>query len=85
MAAGDGSLCVVVCATRIGIAIAANNVEGIRAALANDPLAARRAREHAGANVIALDGKVGGEHETVAIVQVFLGARLARRAPPAER
>ena len=77
VAAGGDALGVVVCATGIGVSIAANKVEGIRAALAHDSLTARRAREHNDANVIALGGKVEGEDEAIAIVQEFLAATFA--------
>ena len=77
VAAGNDSLGVVVCATGIGVSIAANKVEGIRAALAHDSLTARRAREHNDANVIALGGKVVGDDEVIAIVQEFLAATFA--------
>jgi ribose 5-phosphate isomerase B len=77
VAAGDDSLGIVVCGTGIGVSIAANKVEGIRAALAHDSLTARRAREHNDANVLALGGKVVGEDEAIAIVQEFLGAQFA--------
>jgi len=76
MAAGN-VLGVVVCGTGIGVSIAANKVEGIRAALAHDSLTAQRAREHNDANVLALGGKVVGEDECIAIVQAFLSARFA--------
>jgi ribose 5-phosphate isomerase B len=71
------ALGVLVCGTGIGVSIAANKVEGIRAALAHDSLTARRAREHNDANVIALGGKIVGEDEAIAIVQEFLGAQFA--------
>ena len=74
---GKESLGVVVCATGIGVSIAANKVEGIRAALAHDSLTARRAREHNNANVLALGGKIVGEDEAIAIVQEFLNAKFA--------
>jgi ribose 5-phosphate isomerase B len=77
VAAGNNFLGVLVCGTGIGVSIAANKVEGIRAALAHDSLTARRAREHNDANVIALGGKVVGEDEAVAIVQEFLSAQFA--------
>jgi ribose 5-phosphate isomerase B len=77
VAAGSDSLGVVVCATGIGVSIAANKVEGIRAALAHDSLTARRAREHNDANVIALGGKIVGDDEAIAIVQEFLAAQFA--------
>jgi ribose 5-phosphate isomerase B len=77
VAGGNGMLGVLVCATGIGISIAANKVEGIRAALAHDSLTARRAREHNDANVIALGGRVVGDDEAIAIVQEFLAAEFA--------
>ena len=75
--AGKDSLGVVVCGTGIGVSIAANKVEGIRAALAHDSLTARRAREHNDANVLALGGRVVGDDEAIAIVQEFLSAQFA--------
>jgi ribose 5-phosphate isomerase B len=77
VANGSDALGVLVCGTGIGVSIAANKVEGIRAALAHDSLTARRAREHNDANVIALGGKVVGEDEAIAIVQEFLSAQFA--------
>jgi ribose 5-phosphate isomerase B len=77
VAAADDTLGVVVCGTGIGVSIAANKVEGIRAALAHDSLTARRAREHNDANVIALGGQVVGDDEAIAIVQEFLSAQFA--------
>lgn len=77
VAAGQESLGVLVCGTGIGVSIAANKVEGIRAALAHDSLTARRAREHNDANVIALGGKIVGDDEAIAILQEFLTAQFA--------
>ena len=77
VAARNDSLGVLICGTGIGVSIAANKVEGIRAALAHDSLTARRAREHNDANVIALGGKVVGDDEAIAIVQEFLAAQFA--------
>jgi ribose 5-phosphate isomerase B len=77
VAAGKNPLGIVVCGTGIGVSIAANKVEGIRAALAHDSLTARRAREHNDANVLALGGKIVGEDEAIAIVQEFLNAQFA--------
>lgn len=77
VASKKDDLGVLVCGTGIGVSIAANKVEGIRAALAHDSLTARRAREHNDANVIALGGKVVGEDEAITIVQEFLNAQFA--------
>ena len=77
VAGANDSLGILFCGTGIGVSIAANKVEGIRAALAHDSLTARRAREHNDANVIALGGKVVGEDEALDIVQEFLNAQFA--------
>lgn len=77
VAAGRADLGVLACATGIGVSIAANKVEGIRAALAHDSLTARRAREHNDANVIALGGKIVGDEEAIEIVKEFLNAQFA--------
>lgn len=77
VASGKNPLGVLVCGTGIGVSIAANKVEGIRAALAHDSLTARRAREHNNANVIALGGKTVGDDEAIEIVQEFLNATFA--------
>ena len=77
VASGKDPLGIVVCATGIGVSIAANKVAGIRAALAHDSLTARRAREHNDANVLALGGKVVGDDEAIAIVQEFLSAQFS--------
>ena len=47
---------VLICGTGIGMSIAANKVNGVRAALCHDELAAQRAREHNDANVLCLAG-----------------------------
>ncbi|MBZ5696964.1 MAG: ribose 5-phosphate isomerase B [Acidobacteriia bacterium] len=77
VASGKDPLGIVMCGTGIGVAIAANKVEGVYAALAHDSLTARRAREHNDANVLALGGKVVGDDEAIAIVQEFLSAQFS--------
>jgi ribose 5-phosphate isomerase RpiB len=68
----------------VGISIAANKVYGIRAAVAHDASAARLAREHNDANVLALGGRVVSGSQAIKMVQTFLnsafvGGRHARR------
>ncbi|MDR2105798.1 MAG: ribose 5-phosphate isomerase B [Coriobacteriales bacterium] len=55
--AGRAAFGVLVCGTGIGMAIAANKLEGIRAANVTSPRFAALAREHNDANVIALSGR----------------------------
>ena len=75
---------IAVCGTGMGIAIAANKVPGIRAAVAHNVDAARLAREHNDANVLAMGGRVVSGIEAIEMVQTFLsttfaGGRHARR------
>jgi ribose 5-phosphate isomerase B len=57
----------------LGSAIAANKVRGIRAAMCTTRTLARYAREHNGANVLALGVTLVGPDEALGIVDTFLG------------
>ena len=68
----------------LGSAIAANKIRGIRAAMCSTPTLARYAREHNGANVIALGATLVSPAEAREIVDVWLStptreARYLRR------
>jgi len=67
-----GVLC---CGTGIGVAIAANKVPGIRAALCHDTFSARMAREHNDANVLTMGQRVIGAGLARDIVTAWLQAR----------
>ena len=83
VAGGEFEAGILICATGIGMSIAANKVNGIRAALCHDVFSARRARQHNDANILCL----GAEEETgliSEIVEAFLsdefeGGRHQRR------
>lgn len=60
------------CGTGIGMSIAANKIEGIRAAVAHDVMTARLARQHNNANVLALGGRVVTDAQAIEIVKDFL-------------
>lgn len=60
VAGGDADLGLCVCGSGIGIAIAANKVEGVRAATVHDQTSARLAREHNDANVICIGERLTG-------------------------
>jgi len=49
---------ILVCGTGIGMSIAANKVDGVRAAKVNDPFESRMCREHNDANVLCLGARV---------------------------
>lgn len=65
---------ILVCGTGIGISIAANKIDGIRAAHCTDPYSARMAREHNNANIIALGGRITGTELAIDIVRAYLDA-----------
>jgi ribose 5-phosphate isomerase B len=82
--AGGGALGLIVCGTGIGIAIAANKVAGVRAAVVHDAFTAQMARAHNDANVIALGARVVGPGVAEHALRVFRetafeGGRHARR------
>lgn len=68
---------IVVCGTGIGISIAANKIFGIRAALCNDLLAARLAREHNDANILAIGSRIIGCGLAEEIVKTFIKTSFA--------
>jgi ribose 5-phosphate isomerase B len=60
VASGKATLGVLVCGSGIGMSIAANKIEGIRAAHCTDCYQARVARQHNDANVLCLGSRVSG-------------------------
>jgi ribose 5-phosphate isomerase B len=65
---------IVVCGSGAGAAIAANKLDGVRCAQANDTYTAHQSVEHDDVNVIALAARVVGEATAEEIVASFLGA-----------
>lgn len=82
--AGGAERGVLVCGSGIGMAMAANKVAGVRAAVAGDPDVARLSRQHNDANVLALGARLTTPTQALAVVQAWLatpfeGGRHARR------
>ncbi len=69
---GGAEIGILVCGTGIGVAIAANKLDGIRAATCNDLFTARMARAHNDANVLTLGARVVGSGVAEEIVRAFL-------------
>ncbi len=65
---------VIVCGTGIGISIAANRVNGVRAAVCHDATTARLAREHNDANVLALGARIICSEVAKDCLHAFLSA-----------
>lgn len=74
VAAGDADLGVCTCGSGIGIAMAANKVPGIRAAVVHDVTTATLARQHNHANVVCLGSRVVGPAVAVDALVAFLSA-----------
>ena len=64
----DGSKGILICGSGIGMSMAANKFDGIRAALCHNEYSAKMAREHNDANVICLGERVSGFGMVEAIV-----------------
>jgi ribose 5-phosphate isomerase B len=77
VAEGRAALGILVCGTGIGMAIAANKIAGIRAAVVHDVNTARMAREHNNANVLTFGARVLTQEQAVEIVTEFLAASFA--------
>lgn len=84
VADGDADRGILICSNGIGVAIAANKVAGVRAALVYDKANAERSRRHNDANVLCLGGETTAHDELAEIVDVWLatpfdGGRHERR------
>jgi len=86
---GESQMGILVCGTGIGMSIAANKVDGIRAALCNDVSTAELSRQHNNANVLCLAGndfdpELFKKIVTAWLTTEFEGGRHARRVEKIE-
>lgn len=65
---------ILICGTGIGMSIAANKIDGIRAAHVTDTYSARMTKEHNNANVICLGERITGCDLALEIVNAYLNA-----------
>ncbi len=84
VAGGEAERGILVCGTGIGMAITANKVPGIRAAICNDEVTAEMCRRHNDVNVLCLSGDMVGERNIDQLLRIWLetefeGGRHARR------
>lgn len=82
--AGESAFGILICGTGIGMSMAANRHQGIRAALCTSEFQARGTRSHNNANVLCLGERVTGPGVALDLVDLFLetpfdGGRHARR------
>ncbi len=84
VSAGEAERGIAICATGIGMSMAANKLPGVRAALCNDLFTARYSRLHNDANVLAMGARVIGPGLAGEIVRTWMetpfeGGRHSRR------
>ena len=72
VARGEADAAIVIDGAGLGSTIAANKVAGVRAAMCLNQTLARYAREHNGANVLALGATLVSIEEARAIVDTFI-------------
>lgn len=70
---GECEAAVLMCGTGIGVSLAANKIDGIRAALCADVFSAKMAKQHNNANVLCIGGRVTGAELAFMIVDTWLG------------
>ncbi|HEY0077096.1 MAG TPA: ribose 5-phosphate isomerase B [Pyrinomonadaceae bacterium] len=75
VARGEAEQGILVCGSGTGMAIAANKVPGVRAAVAWSEETARLARQHNDANVLALGARTTPPEQFPSIVRAWLGTR----------
>lgn len=71
---GEVDCGVLICGTGVGISIAANKVDGVRAAVCSEPTTARLVKEHNNANIIAFGARIVGLETAKEIVRAYLNA-----------
>ena len=80
IASGEAKEGVLICGSGIGMSISANKVAGIRAALVENPVSARLAREHNDANVLCLGSRFIAAPYGFEIVKAWLTASFSTEA-----
>ncbi|MFN2499044.1 MAG: ribose 5-phosphate isomerase B [Pyrinomonadaceae bacterium] len=72
---GAAEIGILICGSGVGAAVAANKLQGIRAALCGETYSGHQSREHDDCNVLCLGARVVGEELALDIVRAFVAAR----------
>ena len=75
--AGEADCGILICGTGVGISIAANKVNGVRAAVCSDSATARLVKEHNNANILAFGARIVGSELAKDMVKSYLEAEFA--------
>ncbi|NLJ31945.1 MAG: ribose 5-phosphate isomerase B [Clostridiales bacterium] len=73
VADGKAEKGILFCGTGIGMSIAANKVDGVRAVVCDNDYCTEKARSHNNANILCLGGRVLDEEKAIALTKIFLG------------
>jgi len=87
VAGGEFDRGILICGTGIGMAITANKVPGIRAAVCHDPYTAERARKSNDAQILTMGQRVIGQELAKSIIDVWLSSEFSggRSLPKVEK
>lgn len=77
VAAGEFERGILVCGTGIGMAVCANKVPGIRAAVCHDPFSAERSRKSNDAQVMCMGERVIGAELAKYLVDIWLASEFS--------
>ena len=69
---------ILICGTGIGMSIAANKINGIRAAVVSDTCSAKYSKLHNNANILCLGARIIGEELAKDIVQIWLNTEFEK-------
>ena len=65
---------IVVCGSGVGVSVAANKINGIRAAICHDTYSSHQGVEHDDMNVLCIGGRIIGSELSFEIIEAFLRA-----------
>ena len=66
---------ILICGTGVGMSIAANKINGIRAAVCSDYYSVKFTRLHNNANILCIGARVVGDEYALELVNVFLNTK----------
>ncbi len=67
---------IIICGSGVGVCVAANKIDGIRAGMCHDTYSAHQGVEHDDMNVLCLGARIVGAALASEVAAAFLGARL---------
>ncbi|MEG2773964.1 MAG: RpiB/LacA/LacB family sugar-phosphate isomerase, partial [Acetivibrio sp.] len=71
---GETQCGILICGTGVGISLAANKVNGVRAVVCSEPFSAKLSKQHNNTNILAFGARVVGIELAKMIVEEWLNA-----------